>query len=58
MANLPPLPPAGRAPQGGKNAAGGKPNAKDARADGGRPGGGRQGGVSAATQSNRKTGDR
>lgn len=58
MANLPPLPPAGRAPQGGKNATGGKPNAKDARVDGGRHGSGKQGGVSAATQSNRKTGDR
>ena len=58
MANLPPLPPAGRAPQGGKNSAAGKPNAKDARADGGRSDGGKQGGVSKATQSNRKTGDR
>ncbi|MBP0445911.1 hypothetical protein J8J14_14130 [Roseomonas sp. SSH11] len=57
MANLPPLPPAGRAPQGGKNATG-KPNPKDARAGGGRDGGGKQGGVSSATQSNRKTGDR
>jgi hypothetical protein len=57
MANLPPLPPAGRAPQGGKNAASGKPNPKDARAGGGQ-GAGKQGGVSSATQSNRKQGDR
>lgn len=53
MANLPPLPPAGRAPQGGKNATGGKANPKDARA-----GAGKSGGMSSATQSNRKTGDR
>jgi hypothetical protein len=58
MANLPPLPPAGRAPQGGKNAAGGKPNPKDARAGGSRSGSGKQGGVSSATQSNRKQGER
>jgi hypothetical protein len=57
MANLPPLPPAGRAPQGGKNATGGKANPKDARAGTGNSGG-KQGGVSSATQSNRKTGDR
>ncbi|MCR0985260.1 hypothetical protein [Roseomonas populi] len=57
MANLPPLPPAGRAPQGGKNATGGKGNPKDARA-GAVSSGGKQGGVSSATQSNRKTGDR
>jgi len=56
MANLPPLPPAGRAPQGGKNA-GGKANPKDARA-GGRDNAGKSGGVSSATQSSRKTGDR
>jgi len=55
MANLPPLPPAGRAPQGGKNT-GGKTNPKDARAGG--SGGGKPGGVSNATQSSRKTGDR
>ncbi|SHK06973.1 hypothetical protein SAMN02745194_04102 [Roseomonas rosea] len=58
MANLPPLPPAGRAPQGGKNAASGKANPKDARAGGGGGNGGKQGGVSSATQSNRKQGDR
>jgi hypothetical protein len=46
---------AGRAPQGGKNAAGGKPNPKDARAGGSNSG--NQGGVSKATQSSRKTGD-
>jgi hypothetical protein len=57
MANLPPLPPAGRAPQGGKNATGGKANPKDACAGAGNSGG-KQGGVSSATQSNRKTGDR
>ncbi len=56
MANRPPLPPAGRAPQGGKNATGGKANPKDARAGAGSSGG-KQGGVSSATQSNRKTGD-
>ncbi|MFC0387290.1 hypothetical protein [Muricoccus vinaceus] len=58
MANLPRLPPAGRAPQGGKNAMGGKPNAKDVRADGGRNDSSKQGGVGKATQNNRKTGDR
>lgn len=60
MANshLPPVPPASRAPQGGKNTAGGKTNPKDARAGGGGSGGSHQGGVSSATQSNRKSGDR
>ena len=59
MANshLPPVPPASRAPQGGKDKAGSKANPKDARAGGGRAGG-QQGGVSSATQSNRKQGDR
>jgi len=57
MANLPPLPPAGRAPQGSKNATGSQANPKDARADAVRSGG-KQGGVSSATQSTRKTGDR
>jgi hypothetical protein len=57
MANLPPLPPAGRALQGGKNATGGKAKPKDAHA-GSVSSGGKQGGVSSATQSNRKTGDR
>jgi hypothetical protein len=56
MANLPPLPPAGRAPQGGKNATG-KANPKDAHAGAVRSGG-KQGGVSSATQSARRTGDR
>lgn len=58
MANLPPLPPAGRAPQGGQNATGGRANPKDFRAGAklnGRP---KQGGVSRATQSMRKQGDR
>jgi hypothetical protein len=58
MANLPPLPPAGRAPQGGKKAAGGKQNPKDSRSDASRSGGGTQGGVSKATQSGRSQGDR
>jgi hypothetical protein len=57
MANLPSLPAASRAPQGGKNATGGKANPKDARTGAGNSGG-KQGGVSSATQSNRKTGDR
>ena len=57
MANLPPVPPAGRAPQGGKNAAGGKANPKDSRA-GGNGNSGKQGGVSKATQSSRGKGDR
>jgi hypothetical protein len=56
MANLPPSPPAGRAPQGGKKATGGKANPKDAHAGAGNSGG-KQGGVSSATQSNHKTGD-
>jgi hypothetical protein len=57
MANLPPLPPAGRAPQGGKKATGGKPNPKDARAEAGRSSS-KGGGVSKSTQSNRSQGDR
>jgi hypothetical protein len=57
MANLPPLPPAGRAPQGGKDSAGSKANPKDARSDGG-AGKGNQSGVSKATQSGRSPGDR
>lgn len=57
MANLPPLPPAGRAPQGGRNAAGGRVNPKDFHAA--KAGGGmKQGGVTKATQSGRKQGDR
>jgi hypothetical protein len=58
MANLPPLPPAGRAPQGGQNAGGGKANPKDARAGAKRGAASKQGGVSKATQSMRKQGDR
>ena len=57
MAKLPPLPPAGRAPQGGKGAAGSTANPKDARSDSG-AGKGNQGGVSKATQSGRSQGDR
>lgn len=58
MANLPPVPPAGRAPQGGKKATGGKPNPKDARADAGRGSSGKSGEVSKTTQSGRSGGDR
>jgi hypothetical protein len=58
LANLPPLPPAGRAPQGGHNAAGGKANPKDARAGSKYSGSPKQGGVSKASQSIRKQGDR
>lgn len=58
MANLPPLPPAGRAPQGGQNAGGGKSNPKDARAGTKHTASQKKGGVSKATQSNRKQGDR
>ncbi len=54
MANMPPLPPAGRAPQGGKAASGGTSNPKDARTTGT----GKQAGVSKATQSNRNAGNR
>ena len=53
MANLPPLPPAGRAPQGGKSATGGKANPKDARASGNKIQG-NQSGMSKATQSKHK----
>ncbi len=58
MANLPPLPPAARAPQGGQNARGGKSNPKDSRAGAKHSVAPKQGGVSKATQSNRKQGDR
>jgi hypothetical protein len=58
MANLPPLPPAGRAPQGGQNAPGGRANPKDFGAGAKLSGRPKQGGVSKATQSNRKFGDR
>ncbi len=60
MANLPPLPPAARAPQGGKNAAGGKSaNPKDGRAGGGRSGqDGQKGKSGGGVQGNRKQGDR
>jgi hypothetical protein len=58
MARLPPLPPAGRAPQGGNNAASGKDNPKDVRAGAKYSGNLKQGGVSKASQSGRKQGDR
>jgi hypothetical protein len=58
MANMPPLPPAGRAPQGGHNAAGGRANPKDVHAAAKRGGWLKQGGVTKATQSGRKQGDR
>jgi hypothetical protein len=58
MANLPPLPPAGRAPQGGQSAATGKSNPKDSRAGTKRGGAPKQSGVNKTTQSNRKQGDR
>ena len=58
LAKLPPLPPAGRAPQGGHNAAGGNPNPKDARAGSKFSGNLKQGGVGKAAQSSRKQGDR
>jgi hypothetical protein len=57
MAKMPPLPPAGRAPLGGKNADGGRTNPKDIRAASG-TGHGKQAGVSKATQSNRNFGSR
>ena len=55
MASIPPVPPAGRAPQGGKTATG-KTNPKDAQAND-RSGNGKQIGVSKATQS-RNSGNR
>ena len=55
MAHIPPVPPAGRAPQGSKSTSG-KANPKDAKAHG--AGNGKQIGVSKATQSNRNTGNR
>ncbi len=58
LANLPPLPPAGRAPQGGHNAAAGKANPKDARAGSKGSGNLKQGGMSKVAQSSRKQGDR
>jgi hypothetical protein len=58
MAKPLPLPPAGRAPQGGQNAGGGKANPKDSRAGSKHDATGRQGGVGKATQSMRKQGDR
>jgi hypothetical protein len=58
MSKLPPLPPAGRAPQGGNTAASGKGNPKDARAGSKYSGNLKQGGVGKAAQSNRKQGDR
>lgn len=58
MSKLPPLPPAGRAPQGGNNPASGKANPKDARAGAKYSGNLKQGGVSKASQSSRNQGDR
>lgn len=55
---MPPLPPAGRAPQGGHNATSGKANPKDARAGAKFSGNLKQGGVGKGVQSNRKQGDR
>ncbi len=56
MANTPPVPPAGRAPQGSKSASG-KTNPKDAKANN-HAGNGKHVGVSKATQSNRNSGSR
>jgi hypothetical protein len=56
MAHIPPIPPAGRAPQGSKSTSG-KTNPKDAKAYNG-AGNGKQIGVSKATQSNRNSGNR
>jgi hypothetical protein len=56
MAHIPPVPPAGRAPQGSKSTSG-KTNPKDAMAHN-RAGNGKQIGVSKATQSNRNSGNR
>lgn len=58
MSKLPPLPPAGRAPQGGPTSASGSTNPKDARAGSKFSGNLKQGGVGKATQSNRKQGGR
>jgi hypothetical protein len=58
MSKLPPLPPAGRAPQGGNTAASGKANPKDARAGSKFSGNLKQGGVSKSAQGSRKQGDR
>ena len=58
MAKPLPLPPAGRAPQGGHNAAAGKANPKDARAGGKNGGNLKQGGVGKTSVGNRKQGDR
>ncbi|SFK21919.1 hypothetical protein [Falsiroseomonas stagni] len=58
MAKLPPLPAAGRAPQGGNNPASGQANPKDARAGSKNSGALKQGGVNKATQASRKHGDR
>lgn len=62
MANLPPLPPAGRAPQGGpqarQGAMGDRVNPKLARAGAWQAGPAKQGGVSKVTQSNRRPGGR
>jgi len=58
MAKPLPLPPAGRAPQGGQNAAASRDNPKDARAGAKYSGSLKQGGVNKAAQGNRKQGDR
>jgi hypothetical protein len=58
LAKLPPLPPAGRAPQGGNHSAAGRANPKDSRAGAKYSGNLKQGGVNQSSQSNRKQGDR
>lgn len=57
MANIPPVPPAGRSTQGSKSTAGGKTNPRDTQAND-RSGNGKLVGVSKATQSNRNSGNR
>jgi hypothetical protein len=57
MASTPPVPPAGRAPQGSKNTPNSKTNPKDAKASN-HAGNGKQIGVSKATQNNRNSGSR
>jgi len=52
------LPPAGRAPQGGRNAPAGKDNPKDAHAGAKSGGKLKQGGLNKAAQASRKQGDR
>jgi len=57
MARLPPLPAAGRAPQGGHIVSAGKVNPKDARAGSKNSGHLKQGGVNKAMQASRKRRD-